>query len=86
MNWRHKIDISGPWKLHDDGKLTLDELANEIWNILCNSTCLVPSSLKTKFFKLKSKKHKGYEIEAFDSCMNKLYDWADANAVWINVF
>lgn len=79
--WMETVDLSLVW--HDDA-LSLADKARYIAGQL-NACALVDSDLEDLTDELMDAAREG-DDEWFDSVWSGIYDWADDNRVWINIW
>lgn len=82
-NWQTKLDVRDLWKQHDDGEITVQQIATEMANRLeklkwpIDLTGIAPG--RDKFVEeLQSlAEDEDADVDNFDDVLARLYDWAD---------
>jgi hypothetical protein len=79
MNWKHKVALKHLFTREDNYE-SLQNSMNKVADVIENEQCLFSFLGKNKFRKL-PKKH---TLETANLLLSKLYDYADANNIWID--
>ena len=72
--WRQTIDLSDLWESYENDLLTVSALSASVSTRLADAN--VPDDIVVRFEDLD-------DVDDFDDAMSYLYDWADAERVWV---
>ena len=89
MDWKHKLDVSDLWKKVSNDEIALAEFTKEVAVKLQSLKNDIPILNHNEIDRLSaSLKRVGRtkNKDKFDKVWNTIYDWADANKVWIATF
>ena len=89
-NWKFKIDVSEVWKKYEDDE-DFDSFKEELLPILKSKQDEIAKKLDDEdevmdYEDLVNEIDMTEDEDEFDYAWQGLYDWADANKVWISTF
>ena len=93
MKWKMTLDLSPEYGMEQDKEnddeidvkaisLVVHQRIKEIIQITPGTDdCVLINQISYRFLKLSTNP----SLERFNDCMDKLYDWADINRVWVKI-
>jgi len=85
MRWQYRIKLKPSWQACKKDEISVEELAHrvasEVFRLLAKHPELSGRNIENIAICFAA--FVGHDVNAFDYHMNRLYDWADQHAVWV---